>query len=184
MSKSDNTPDDEKDLFANWVKDVRPLKKGRDKILHKTPQRKISNSGKQDQLEPSENHWSDAHFNEQMLNGADLSQQRKGGIQKQLFKKLKQGKIPIEDRLDLHGNTVNLARSRISHFFHESQFNGLRCVCIIHGKGTHNEHGKAVLKSMVHHWLQQAPEVLAFSSALPSDGGTGAIYVLLKKMRE
>jgi DNA-nicking Smr family endonuclease len=40
---------------------------------------------------------------------------------------------------------------------------------------------RPVLKGKVNHWLQQRDEVLAFCSARPVDGGTGAVYVLLKR---
>lgn len=184
MSKPDKLSEQEKALFASWVKDVRPLKKGREKVLHQTRPTKQARQHAVFDEDLFNTQWSDPQYDEQMLSASDHTEQRGGGIQKQLFKKLRQGKIPIEARLDLHGNSVNLARSRINQFIQLSQNNGLRCICIVHGKGTHNEHGKAILKSMVNHWLQQTPQVLAFTSAMPKDGGTGAIYVLLKRLKD
>ena len=103
---------------------------------------------------------------------------RGNGIQQKLFKKLKNGQIQIESRLDLHGLTVDQSRSILSQFIAECVEMQLRCVIIVHGKGSRG--GPPVLKSMLNHWLKQIPEVLAFSSALPQDGGAGALYVLLK----
>ncbi len=58
---------------------------------------------------------------------------------------------------------------------------GTRCVLIIHGKG--GRKGKvALIKTHTHHWLKQFPQILGFVSALPKHGGTGAVYVLLKKL--
>ena len=184
MSKRNRISEDDKTIFADWVKDVRPLKKGQDKVFsQRVNKQQKKNTNPTEQVTQATT-WSDVQFSEQMMSAADQSQVRSGGVQKQLFRKLKQGKIPIEARLDLHNNTVNQARARIEEFLLQSRYNHLRCVIIIHGKGQHNQQGKAILKSMVHHWLQQAPEVLAFSSALPQDGGTGAIYVLLKRVKE
>ncbi len=51
----------------------------------------------------------------------------------------------------------------------------------MHGKGHGSLHKLPVLKTKVQGWLRQRDEVLAFCSARPVDGGTGAVYVLLKK---
>ena len=59
----------------------------------------------------------------------------------------------------------------------------MRCVCIVHGKGLHSVDGKAVLKSAVNDWLRKIDDVLAFCSAKNSDGGVGALYVLLRRSR-
>ena len=58
---------------------------------------------------------------------------------------------------------------------------GKRCVRIVHGKGLSSEGKLPVLKVKVNSWLRQKDDVLAFCSARPQDGGTGAVYVLLKK---
>lgn len=52
-------------------------------------------------------------------------------------------------------------------------------VKIVHGKGAHT--GQTLLKTYVNGWLPQLPDVLAFVSALPRDGGAGAVYVLLRR---
>jgi hypothetical protein len=79
------------------------------------------------------------------------------------------------------------------HLIEQAQAEGDRCLLIIHGKagagytdesGDIRGAGQALLKSHVNHWLQQVDDVLAFASALPKDGGTGAVYVLLKNSRK
>ena len=50
----------------------------------------------------------------------------------------------------------------------------------MHGKGLRSGPAGPVLKNSVQHWLSQWDEVLAFVSAQPRDGGSGALYVLLK----
>lgn len=112
--------------------------------------------------------------------GEELSFSRPG-IQKSVFRKLRTGKYVIEAELDLHGYFAKEARALVAGFINESQARGLRCVRIIHGKGLSSPNQKPVLKNKVNQWLQQIDAVLAFSSALQVDGGTGAVYVLLKK---
>lgn len=105
------------------------------------------------------------------------------GIQKQLLRKLRQGKFSVEAELDLHGLRVAQARQRLVLFLNRCRDQGIRCVRIIHGKGLGSHQKQPVLKGKTNRWLQQRDEVLAFCSARQVDGGTGAVYVLLKKRR-
>lgn len=113
--------------------------------------------------------------------GDDYLEFSRPGIQKKALRKFRQGKIPIEAELDLHGMTIEQARQQLAHFIERSQAYGQRCVRVIHGKGLSSQDGRAVLKSKVNHWLQQHSAVMAFSSAQIADGGTGAVYVLLRR---
>ncbi len=106
------------------------------------------------------------------------------GIQKSLLKQIRNGKLPIEDRLDLHGYTRDQARTTLLEFIHHCQQSDFKLVCVVHGKGYHSEDGRPVLKAMVNKWLQNIDIVLAFATAQPGDGGTGAVYVLIKRLRE
>ena len=103
------------------------------------------------------------------------------GLQQGILRKLKRGCFRVSAVLDLHGMTVVTARQALAGFLNASQRNNLSCVRIIHGKGNRSRHKGPVLKQKVNHWLRQRQEVLAFCSARPVDGGTGAIYVLLKR---
>lgn len=103
------------------------------------------------------------------------------GLQHRTLKRLRRGQHAVQAECDLHGLTVVEARQTLSAFLHECQAQGLGCVRIIHGKG-HGSHQRIpILKSKIGGWLRQRDEVLAFCSARPADGGTGAVYVLLKK---
>jgi len=102
------------------------------------------------------------------------------GIQKQLLRKLRLGKIPIEDELDLHGYRVEQARKTLGDFLNHCREHGLRCVRIIHGKGLSSQQ-PPILKGKTRHWLQQRDDVLAFCPAPPAGGGDGAVYALLKR---
>jgi DNA-nicking Smr family endonuclease len=101
------------------------------------------------------------------------------GLQHKLVQKLKQGKMMPEASLDLHRLTAAQARKSVALFIEEAQLRHYRTVHIIHGKSKADMQ-LPILKNQVNHWLKQIPVVLAFCSALPQDGGTGAVYVLLK----
>jgi len=96
------------------------------------------------------------------------------------LRKLRRGSWPIQDRLDLHGNNTDAARSLLQEFLHASIQHGSRCVLVIHGKGMNSKGGEAVLRKLARHWLTQHPQVLAFCNAMPGEGGSGAALVLLK----
>ncbi|MBR9868441.1 MAG: DNA mismatch repair protein MutS [Oceanospirillales bacterium] len=105
------------------------------------------------------------------------------GVQLKLMKRLKQGHIPWDAGLDLHGYIIDDARTELSSFIRECSKQQLRCVMVIHGKSNNVESQHALMKSYVNDWLRQMDPVIAFSSAQPKDGGTGALYVLLKRAR-
>ena len=108
----------------------------------------------------------------------------RSGLQHKLIKRLKRGELSIQAELDLHRLTKKEAREEVIHFLHYCQQNNFRQIRIIHGKG-HGSKGKIpVLKTLINHWLQQRDDILAFCSARPCDGGTGAIYVLLKNSQK
>ncbi|MGA7801595.1 MAG: Smr/MutS family protein [Gammaproteobacteria bacterium] len=107
----------------------------------------------------------------------------RAGLQRSLLRKLRRGQFAVGAELDLHGHTVVAARGAISQFLHRSSAARIRCVRIIHGKGRGSHQRLPVLKHKVNNWLRQRDEVLAFCSARPVDGGTGAVYVLLRRPR-
>jgi DNA-nicking Smr family endonuclease len=111
---------------------------------------------------------------------------KRPGVQNGVFRKLKQGRYELEARLDLHRMTAVRARQELFEFIEESHRLGLRCVQVIHGKGqTRGERdASAVLKGCAEHWLRQLEIVQGFHSARPQHGGTGAVYVLLRKSEE
>lgn len=105
------------------------------------------------------------------------------GVQLRLLKRLRQGHLPWEAGLDLHGYSVDQARDELSTFIRDAGRQQLRCVLVIHGKAFTQPGQPALLKSCVNDWLRQLDRVLAFCSAQPRDGGTGAVYVLLRRER-
>lgn len=106
------------------------------------------------------------------------------GLDRRSDLKLKRGRMEIEDRLDLHGLNRAQAYERLQRFIIRAQARELRCVLVITGKGRAGTEG--VLKREVPEWLSEAPLrdlVLRFYRAQPQDGGSGALYILLRRLR-
>ncbi|RDB43904.1 DNA mismatch repair protein MutS [Halomonas sp. DQ26W] len=97
---------------------------------------------------------------------------------------LKRGRIAWEAGLDLHGLTLDEARGELEEFLRDSAAGRMRCVLVVHGKAWGSTADYPVIKSHVNAWLREWPAVLAFCSALDADGGTGAVYVLLRRRGE
>lgn len=94
---------------------------------------------------------------------------------------LKRGQTTWQAGLDLHGYTLEEARAELESFLRDAIARHLRCVLIVHGKAWGTTADYPVLKSHANAWLREWPGVLAFCSAIEIDGGTGAVYVLLRK---
>jgi DNA-nicking Smr family endonuclease len=106
------------------------------------------------------------------------------GVGPDVVKKLRKRRWPIEDELDLHGLTRDMARRHFDNFLRRSNKRGIRCVRIIHGIGYGSVGGEPVLRGMVHSWLVQTEGVVAFCAAGRADGGHGALIVLLRAALE
>jgi DNA-nicking Smr family endonuclease len=107
------------------------------------------------------------------------------GIDRKHLVRLRRGEVPVDLRVDLLGLVAKEARRRLAAELERAQAAGLRCVLVVHGRGLHSE-GPAVLREGVAEWLGAAPlagRVMAFASARPEDGGSGATYVLLRRVR-
>lgn len=105
---------------------------------------------------------------------------RREGVQRGVLRKLRRGQYRVHAALDLHGMNVAAARAALDQFLLDAKRGHLSCVRVIHGKGKRSRHKGPVLKAKVNTWLQKRDDVLAFCSARPVDGGTGAVYVLLR----
>ena len=117
----------------------------------------------------------------QNLRSNDVLAFRSDGVQHGVYKKLRMGHYDVDACLDLHRMTVEAARKEVYDFLSDCHQYNLRVVMILHGKGDRNPDNVATLKSHLAIWLPQIDEVLAFHSALKRHGGTGAVYVMLKK---
>jgi DNA-nicking Smr family endonuclease len=104
----------------------------------------------------------------------------RSGIGSDVVRKLRKGYWPVQDELDLHGMRRDAARDQIGEFLRRAAKRKLRCVCIIHGKGLGSAGGEPVLRSMVHSWLEQKEDVIAFCAANMDGRSHGALIVLLR----
>ncbi|HHJ4328580.1 TPA: Smr/MutS family protein, partial [Klebsiella pneumoniae] len=103
------------------------------------------------------------------------------GVQDGQMRQLKAGQIPFAASLDLHGMSVEKARSTLNEFLAEACRREVRCVRVTHGKAARLDGSRPLLKSHVNTWLRQHPQLLGFCSCLPRHGGSGALYLLLKR---
>ncbi len=173
--------EDEKSLFQKHMHGVRPLKNNT-KTPHFTEKPLVSRQKRHISVDQTHSTLTQPLSNPHTLEihaESILSYHQPGLIAKR-FKTLTKGAFTLEARLDLHGLNIDTASDALSHFILTSFNRGLRHLLIIHGKG--GQQGDiAILKSHVAHWLKQFPQVLAFHSAQPKDGGSGALYLLLKR---
>jgi DNA-nicking Smr family endonuclease len=176
MSDGDS---DDPELFREAVRGARKLRQDR-KPPYRPRRKPVPESRERDEREVLASLLSD-EATENIETGEELLFVRPG-IQQTVLRKFRRGQYAIEAELDLHGHTVPEARERLAAFLHAARTNGKRCVRIIHGKGLSSAGKLPVLKVKVNGWLRQRDEVLAFASARPFHGGTGAVYVLLKKL--
>lgn len=110
----------------------------------------------------------------------DIVGEKKNGVQEGVYRKLRLGKYECSGHLDLHRVRLHDAVDQVHSFLSEAFQRNHRTVLITHGKGIHSSR-PGVMKSYVMHWLRQSDLVLAWHSAQPRHGGTGATYVLLRK---
>lgn len=188
-SKKDTVNDEDINLFRNAVSGTTPLQHKKrgvselDKPKKHLPAHKNLNHNNDD----SQSH--DVLINQvnpdsletDEIAAADILAFYRPGLQTKLMKKLRRGQFRVEDELDLHGYRVEHAYTETMAFLNHALTSGFRCVRIIHGKGRGAGTDLPILKNKVNTWLKQLPQVLAFCSAQPHDGGIGAVYVLLKR---
>jgi DNA-nicking Smr family endonuclease len=174
----DKPPENDKDLFRRMMAGVKPLDT-EERVQPEKP--RISPHHKtQTPAEDINTRFAEFAYASPVKPEESLFFAR-SGLQQRTLKQLKRGDMRIEARLDLHGETITEAGILLTQFLDQAQAEGCRYVIVIHGKGHRSSEGKPILKAQVNHWLRECPAVLAFCSAQPKHGGTGAVYVLLKK---
>jgi DNA-nicking Smr family endonuclease len=179
MSKKQ--PDDEINSFQNAVKGVKPIKNDRiDLYAHPENRRPFRDKSQYDEESQKISLSDEQSFHE--VSGEELIFFARSGVQLKTQKYLRQGKVDIDDHLDLHGMTIDEAREVLLDFINFAQKRQIRCIRLVHGKGYRTKASKPILKNQVNSWLRQHPDVLAFASAQPRDGGAGAVYILIKSL--
>jgi DNA-nicking Smr family endonuclease len=183
MSDKKTVSEDDMSLFRDAVGEVKPVQNDR---VHATPPRPAVPRLRQreaDERSVMESLLSELSENDFLETGEHLAWTRPG-VQRSVLRKLKSGKYSVQGELDLHGLIVEEARAELSGFLSAARVERRLCVRVIHGKGIGRGDKGPRLKPAVNAWLQRSKHVLAFCSARTSDGGTGAVYVLLRRPEE
>lgn len=181
MSKKRSISSEDKALFRDAIKGIKPLKQDKHKTLGKSSEPShVARRKAASQHPRSPEIWIEKTDPGDWLSAEDTLHFARSGLQHKLIQRLRRGQIQLEAHIDLHRQTVDEAAETVSEFIDNCVHAGKRWVCIIHGKGRFSKEGRPVLKNFLNQWLRQQPHVLAFHSAKPKHGGTGAIYVLLK----
>jgi DNA-nicking Smr family endonuclease len=114
-----------------------------------------------------------------LLDGSDQMAYLAAGYAPKLLKKLRAGEYRVSDEFDLHNMIQADAKKALHHFLHQAAKAGQRCLRVIHGKGLRSGSDGPVLKMLVDSELRRRKDVIAFVSAQPAQGGTGAVLILL-----
>lgn len=178
------TNDNDLDLFQQMMGDVKPIKQDttiRTKARTLTEAHLARRKAAVSLTEEYDEYLS--LDNAPMLKPDDILEYKKDGVQDGVFRKLRLGKYPITAKLDLHRRTLEQAREDVVSFLRQAQRLDTRSVLIVHGKGERSN-PPALMKSYVAAWLEQISDVMCFHSAQPFHGGSGAVYVLIKKSAE
>ena len=169
--------DEDTDLFRRAVADVKPLQSEKKAASRSKPApvARFTRADKRAVLREAINDDRDG----ELETGEELNYAQPG-VKEQTIRKLRRGQLSIEAEIDLHGLIADEAREALKDFIRECIDSDLRCVRVIHGKGLRSGARGPVLKPKLNLWLRRWNQVLAFATARPVDGGTGAVYVLLK----
>ena len=169
----------ERELFALTVGPVVPLKPTQRASVARPRPAPEPLQSRRDEAEVLREALSDDFDVESLLDTDAALSYRRIGVGAEVVRKLRRGGWTIQAQVDLHGLRRDEARERLGGFLREAGRHGLRCVRVVHGKGNGSPGRQAVLKSKVQSWLVQKAEVLAYVQARASEGGAGALVVLL-----
>ena len=170
----------EQALFSTTVGQVIPLRKAAAPVVARARPAPIARQRQLDEAAVLVEALSDEFDVESLLDTDDALSFHRRGIAPEVVRKLRRGVWAIQAQLDLHGLRRDAARELLADFLRQAVRDGRRCVRVIHGKGNGSPGREPVLKSRVKSWLVQKNEVLAFVQARASDGGHGALLVLLR----
>ena len=173
--------DDDPALFRRAMRDVVPLKSSQRTHPVKRKARPRAFFARAERA---------AALQESLGLGADLYEVqpgdellfRRAGVPETVLRRLRRGQYRIEAEIDLHGMVVAEASAMLAQFVREARAGGLRCIRVIHGKGLRSGTRGPVIKNTVNALLRRCDPVLAFASARPVAGGTGATLVLLNRL--
>lgn len=182
--------DEDRVLFRAAMSDVRLLKTDKRVPAPKKCAQQLIKEAKKSLMQNKIKRHIDDNIDKKRLSFSDLTVPHitaeqpisfsQSGVNCSIFQKLQTGDLTIAASLDLHGRNIEQARALVASFIVRCYKNNKRYIHIVHGKGRCANSKYPALKNQLYHWLPQCPEVIAFQSAFPRHGGTGAVYVLLK----
>lgn len=170
----------EQELFARSVGAVRPLAGAHRAPLVPDLTPPIPVQHQLDEQRVMLESMSDDFDVSTLLDTDDALSFRRPGVGVDVTRRLRRGDWTVQRQIDLHGLRTDEAREALGAFLRECRNTGLRCLRVIHGKGLGSPGKTPVLKGRVQSWLVQKNEVLAFVQARPTQGGAGALLVLLR----
>lgn len=175
-------PEDHDDsaLFRAAIGEVTPLRKVETSAIEKPRPKPRARMAEQDEAQAL-GEFARLLHSSTPLEAGDVVSYRRDTLPPQMFQRLKRGQYSVQDELDLHGASAAQAEQLLRQFLLEAHDHDHGCVRIIHGKGLQSDGGAPVLKNLVDRLLRQRNDVLAFHSAPPAQGGTGAVVVLLAR---
>ena len=174
--------DKDKELWLEFVKDVKPIKK---KIVKSEKKFKVritkTNSPDEENIDTFD--YFEANYSEYIFERIPDTN---------ILKKIRKGKLRVESTLDLHGLKYKESHEKVFNFITSSYANRKRILLIITGKGKRLRTGEGwtgqgILKQSLPRWLSNKvfeEKISWFNFAPPNYGGNGAYIVYLKKLRE
>jgi DNA-nicking Smr family endonuclease len=172
-------PADELDLFRDAVRDVQPRPTAAQSPIQSPKPRPRARFTRADQQQVLLESLLPVDDPSLLETGDELSF-RRDHVPSRVLQRLRRGEYAVAAEMDLHGMTAIQARTALADFIKEALYHGYSCVRVVHGKGRRSGPRGPVLKNVVNLWLRKCDVVMAFGSARPIDGGSGAVYVLLR----
>jgi len=170
----------EQQLFTRTVGPVTPLVAAIRAELKRAKPSPEPRQREQDEQQALRQALSDDFDVDSLLETDEALSFRRTNISQEVVRKLRRGHWSLQGQIDLHGLRRDEARESLGEFIHHAARTGMRCVRVVHGKGNGSPGREPVLKARVRRWLVQKQEVLAFTQARASEGGNGALIVLLQ----
>jgi len=184
--KKRSTDEEDALLFLESIGEVAPVKQKIERIAPTQPrpaeQLRIPTEEAESLARLAELVSGDTEFD--LSDSDEFIEGKIAGFDARVMRKLRTGDFSTQANIDLHGLVRDEAKLALEGFIQKARVAGHRCVLVITGRGLHSKDSIPVLKQSVQGWLTRgkvSKQVLAFCSANPKDGGTGAVYVLLRR---
>jgi DNA-nicking Smr family endonuclease len=101
-------------------------------------------------------------------------------------RKLTRGTVDPDLTVDLHGHTLDTAYRTLDAGLEQAVRRGARVLLLVTGKPRDPGSGRGAIRAAVGDWLaasRHSADISAVRGAHPRHGGTGALYIILKRPR-